>query len=95
MVPPKKDAGAVIPTMIVFGLAFGRWWKSAIISGAMLCPVILIVAGIAGRADIVDGAVILSAAVLGAANTAAGVAVHQTILWLVRSIRRKRAATGS
>lgn len=95
MIPPEKEVSAVIPIMILFGLAFGRWWKSAIISGAVLWPVILIFAGMARHADIVDGTVMLSAAVLGAANTAAGVAVHQAILWLVRLIRRNRAAKGS
>jgi multisubunit Na+/H+ antiporter MnhC subunit len=81
--------------MIFFGLAFGYWWKSAIVSGALLWPVILIVASMAGRADTVDGAVLLTAVVLGAANTAAGVVVHQAILRVIRLIRRKRSTQSS
>lgn len=80
----------MIPTMIVFGLVLGRWWKSAIAAGAVVWPATLILAGI------VDGADVLAAAVaLGAANAAVGVAVHQAALGLVRSIRRHRPTPGS
>ena len=85
----------MIPIMILFGLVFGRWWKSATISGAVLWPVILVVASMAGRADTIDGAVVLAAVVLGAANTAAGVVVHQTILRFIRLVRRKRSTQSS
>jgi uncharacterized membrane protein len=77
--------------MIVFGLVVGRWWKSALIVGTVLWPVILI---FAVPADVLDAAFLLSAAALAAANTAAGVAVHQAILWLIRRIRRDRATPG-
>jgi hypothetical protein len=79
----------MIPTMILFGLVLGRWWKPAIVGGTLLWPVLL------RFADIVGGAQLLSAAAFGAANTAVGVAVHQAALWLVRSIRRDRAGRGS
>ena len=94
MVSPEKEIRTVIPTMIVFGLVVGRWWKSALIGGAVLWPVILTFVGMASHADVLDVAVLLSAAGLGAANTAVGVAVHQSILWLIRRIRRNRATTG-
>ena len=76
----------MIPTMIVFGLVFGRWWKLAIAVGAVLWPTILVFTGVIGVADV------LGAAALGALNTAVGIAVHQVALWLVRSIRRDRPA---
>ena len=79
----------MIPTMILFGLVLGRWWKSAIAAGAVVWPAILVLAGIIGGPDV------LGAAALGAANTAAGVAVHQAALWLVRSIRHDRPAPSS
>ncbi|MHB8187795.1 MAG: hypothetical protein ACYDDU_17345 [Dermatophilaceae bacterium] len=79
----------MIPTMILFGLVFGRWWKSAIAAGVVLWPAILVFAGVIGGADV------LGAAALGALNTTAGVAVHQVALWLVRSIRRDRPAPSS
>lgn len=74
----------MIPTMILFGLVLGRWWKSAIVAGAALWPAILIPGGI------VDGIDVLGAAALGAVNTAAGVAIHRLALWLIRSTRRDR-----
>ena len=79
----------MIPTMILFGLVFGRWWKLAIAAGAMLWPAILVFTGVIGVADVVG------VAALGALNTAAGVAVHQAALWLVRAIRRDRPAPSS
>jgi len=79
----------MIPTMILFGLVFGRWWKLATAAGAVLWSAILVFAGVIGGTDV------LGAAALGALNTAAGVAVHQAALWLVRSIRRDRPAPTS
>ncbi len=79
----------MIPTMILFGFLLGRWWKSAIVAGAVLWPVGLVLAVNIG------GIGVLSAAALGAVNTAVGVAVHQAILGLVRSIRRYRPTRGS
>jgi len=76
----------MIPTMIVFGLVFGRWWKLAITAGAVLWPAILVFTGVIDVADV------LGAAALGALNTAVGVAVHQAALWLVRATRRDRPA---
>lgn len=78
----------MIPTMILFGLVLGRWWKSAIAAGAVVWLAILVLAGIIGGADVLGAA-------LGAANTAAGVAVYQAALWLVRSIRRDRPTPSS
>ncbi len=72
----------MIPTMILLGLVLGRWWKSAIAGGAVVWPAILAFGGVIGGTDM------LGAAAVGALNTAAGVAVHQAALWLVRSIRR-------
>ena len=74
----------MIPTMIVFGMVFGRWWKMAIAVGAVLWPTSLVFTGVIGVADV------LGVAALGALNTAVGVAVHQVALWLVRTIRRDR-----
>lgn len=79
----------MIPTMIVFGLVLGRWWKSTIAAGAVVWPATLILVGIIGGADV------LVAAALGAANAAVGVAVHQGALGLVRLIRRHRPTPNS
>lgn len=76
----------MVPTMILFGLVLGRWWKSAIVAGAVVWAAVLLFAGIIAADDV------LSAAVLGAANTAAGVAVHRVALSLVRWVRHGRSA---
>lgn len=77
----------MIPTMILFGLFVGRWWKSAIIVGAILWPTMVAFIGSIGPAEVV------AAAVLGGLNTALGVAVHQTGRWLVGQARRGRSKT--
>jgi len=72
----------MIPTMIVFGLITGRWWRLALVAAAILWPALLLVDGVMGVS-----AGLLVAALLGAANAAIGVAVHQALLWLVRRLR--------
>jgi hypothetical protein len=72
----------MIPTMILYGLALGRWWKSAIVSGALLWTVLLVASG-----EMEVGWALLLGAALGAANTAVGVAVHQGVLRAFRAAR--------
>lgn len=72
----------MIPTMILIGLVLGRWWKTAIVLGAAVWPVILFLDGV--LTTLVQ---VIPAAAFGAANTAVGVAVHQVGLLLVRAVR--------
>jgi hypothetical protein len=69
----------VIPTMILFGLAFGRWWKWALVVAAILWPSLL------WAEDVITtpGEAIV-AAFLGGLNSAVGVGAHQLVLRLVR-----------
>lgn len=72
----------MIPIMILFGLCFGRWWRTTLIAAALIWPLML-----------VDGEVmglewgLVSAAGLAVANTAAGVLLHQAILGFIRGNR--------
>lgn len=70
----------MIPTLLVFGLLIGRWWKTALVVGTLGWLVILWVDP--GTRSF-DPAFIASAAALAFANTAVGVAVHQLLrlLW--------------
>jgi len=69
----------MIPTMILFGLAMGRWWRSALIGSALFLPALGLVGGaLHGPADVV------LAAGLGMANAAVGIAVHQALLLAAR-----------
>jgi hypothetical protein len=82
----------VIPTMILFGLLFGRWWKSALVAAALLWPALLWVDGV-----ITTPGEIAGAAVLALLNSAVGVGVHQLVLGLIRLARHhwpRTAAAG-
>jgi hypothetical protein len=76
----------MIPTMILFGLIFGRWWRSTLVVGTIGWAVLLMSEGIVQSAQ-----EIAEAAALGFANTLVGVAVHQGVLRLVRNIRKSRS----
>jgi len=77
----------VIPTMILFGLLLGRWWRTALVAGTASWTVLLWTQGL------VDSpAEIAGAAALALANTAAGVMAHQGLLALVRRVSRPPAA---
>lgn len=77
----------MIPTMIVFGLVLGRWWKSALVAGAIGWPLLLLVTGVFRDPVVFTAGALVSAALLGAANTALGVGLHQAVLWMVRRAR--------
>lgn len=76
------EGHSVIPTMILFGLVAGRWWRFALGAAAVVWPVVLVIDGVMGVS-----VGLLGAALLGAANAAVGVAFHQGLLLLVRRVR--------
>jgi hypothetical protein len=80
----------MIPTMIVFGLVFGHWWKSTLAAAAVLWPALLLSAGVIG----LDSQV-LGAALLGLANAGVGVGIHQGIAGVVRRLRPQRSGGSS
>jgi hypothetical protein len=80
----------VIPTMIVFGLLFGRWWRFALVAAAVVWPAVLMVDGVMGLS-----ADLLGPALLGAGNAAVGVGLHQGVLWFVRRLRRRSQQSAS
>jgi hypothetical protein len=69
----------VIPTLILVGLIFGRWWRIVIPLAAVGWAVLLIVTG-------VDSGFVfaLGAAAIAIPNVAFGVLVHQALWLLVR-----------
>ena len=79
----------MIPTMILFGLVAGRWWKTALVLGTVLWVALLYF----------DGTIVAyqlpAAALFGLVNTAVGVAVHQGALTLVRRMHGHPAGTGT
>lgn len=69
----------MIPTMIVFGLVFGRWWRLSLVAAALVWPLMLLVSNTMGVE-----AGLVAAAGLGVLNAAAGILIHQGILRIVR-----------
>jgi hypothetical protein len=78
----------MIPTMIVFGLLTGRWWKTSLVLGTVGWAAVLSLTGA------VTAAQIPAAALFGLVNTGVGVAIHQGVLRFVRRQHRGRSTTG-
>jgi hypothetical protein len=69
----------MIPTLIVFGLVFGRWWRLCLVVAALGWPAVLI------AGDVMElEAGLLGATALALVNTTVGVLIHQAALWIVR-----------
>jgi hypothetical protein len=66
----------VIPTLILVGLVFGRWWRFVVPLAALGWPVLLIATGVDNGLDF-----LLVAAALAVANVLVGVLVFR-LLWL-------------
>ncbi|MFC0531046.1 hypothetical protein [Phytohabitans kaempferiae] len=71
----------MIPTLILFGLIFGRWWRSTLAAAAVGWPAVLV----ASDAMSIE-AELLGASALAIVNAAAGVLSHQVILRIVRRL---------
>lgn len=77
----------MIPTLISFGLVFGRWWRLSLVVAAVGWPILLVA----------DGTMEFEAGLLGAAslaviNAGVGVLAHQGILRTVRLLSRRHAS---
>lgn len=72
----------MIPTMLLFGLILGRWWKTCLVAGTLFWTLLL------WTMDIIESPnEFLSAGGLAALNTLVGVGIHQLVLRLARSQR--------
>ncbi len=76
----------MIPTMILFGLCFGRWWRAALVAAAVIWPLILLTNDVMG----LEWDLLLAGA-LAVANALVGVLVHQAVLVTVRRMRAERS----
>jgi hypothetical protein len=77
----------VIPTLILFGLVFGRWWRLSLAAAAVGWPVLLV------ATDVMDVEVgLLGAAGLAVINAGVGVLVHQGVLKALRLLRHRHAS---
>ena len=71
----------MIPTLILVGLVFGRWWRVVIPVAAVGWAVLLIATGVESGLLFA-----LGAAAIAIPNVALGVLVHQALLLLVRRV---------
>lgn len=76
----------MIPTMILFGLLLGRWWKLTLIVGTAAWTLLLW-----SQELLTTPPEVAAAAALAWVNTAVGVLVHQLMLAIVRRVRGHRA----
>lgn len=80
----------MIPTLIVFGLVFGRWWRLSLAVAAVGWPAAL-VAG-----DVMELEVgLVGAAGVAVLNAGVGVLVHHAVRQAVRRIRARQRADAS
>lgn len=77
----------MIPTLILVGLIFGRWWRFCLITAAIGWPVVLVVGDVT---DFEWG--LVGAAGVAVVNTLVGVLAHQGALRVVRQARHRHAA---
>lgn len=80
---------ALIPTLILFGFVFGRWWRLALVLATLGWPALLLATGV-----IDSGGEFVAAAALALVNTLAGVLPHQAALWSIRRLRAASNASG-
>lgn len=77
----------MIPTMILFGVVFGRWWLITLVVAALGWPVLLV------ATDVVDvNAGLIGAAALSVANAGVGVLVHRGLRYAYRHLRHPLAS---
>ena len=72
----------MIPSLVLFGIIFGRWWKFSLVTATVAWPLLLVVTHVMG---IEWG--LIGAGALAIANTLTGALVHQGVLWVVRRAR--------
>lgn len=80
----------MIPTLILFGLVFGRWWRLSLVAAAVGWPVLLLATD---TMDVEAG--VLGAAGLAVVNAGFGVLVHQGVLRAVKLSSSRRASRRS
>ena len=62
----------MIPTLILFGLVAGRWWRLALPAAAIGWPALLLATDV-----LAPGSGLLGASLLAVVNTAAGVLINR------------------
>ena len=77
----------MIPTLILFGLVFGRWWRLSLATAAVGWPALLVATDVMGMEP-----GLLGASGLAIANAGVGVLIHQGVLRVIRKLRRSASS---
>jgi hypothetical protein len=80
----------VIPTLILVGAVFGRWWRVTLLVSAVGWPVLLVVTGAMS-----PGPALAGAAGLAVLNAGAGVLLYEGIRRASRKLRHAVTARRS
>jgi hypothetical protein len=82
----------VIPTILLVGLLFGRWWKIAVPLAVVGWPTLLIATGVESGSGFA-----INAGALAAANVVVGVLAYQAMRVIVRRLAAvaRHAASGN
>jgi hypothetical protein len=80
----------MIPTLILFGLVFGRWWRLSLVVAAVGWPAMLVAGSVM---ELEVG--LVGAAGLAVLNTGVGVLVHHAVRRAFRTMRTRHRADAS
>lgn len=76
----------MIPTVILFGLVFGHWWRGALVAGTVGWPALLLATG-----TLASGGAMTAAAALALVNVGVGILLWQAGAWGLRRVRHSNA----
>ena len=79
----RKDAG-LVPSLILFGMLFGHWWRSVIPTATVGWPLLLVATG-----TTTFGTGLLIGAGLAFLNTSVGVVINRGVVWMGRRVQRR------
>jgi hypothetical protein len=75
----------MIPTVILVGLLFGRWWAVPLV--AVGWPLLLL------ATSTIEVTEVPTAAAFGIANIAVGILAHKALAWALRTLRQAFSTT--
>jgi hypothetical protein len=75
----RADADGVIPTLLLIGLVFGRWWKVAVPAAVIGWPILLIASGVDSGLRFA-----VTAGLLAAANVVVGALAYSALRLIAR-----------
>jgi hypothetical protein len=82
----------VIPSLILFGVIFGRWWRPVLATAAVGWPLVLVATNVI---DLSESTMLVGAGLFGVANAAVGVLAHHACLRAYRGFRHRNPSSST